>query len=251
MEVNKFLKKKCEICNKDFDILLVTRKSSKRFGLPRKDQGMRFCSQQCQFKWQKEIGWENKIGSKKAEEIRKKRSENNKGENNPMYGKKRDDLSDRNKSNTGKKLTKEHKEKISKSLVEQWKNGTRVNLKKINISQAERDIKSYLEENEIKVIHQYRVKGLTYVYDLFLPEYNLIIEYNGDYWHCNPVKYESTQVVLFPGKRYLMAKDVWEKDYKKELDAKNEGYNIEIVWEDDFKKNGLKVIDKILMKYEK
>ena len=27
--------------------------------------------------------------------------------------------------------------------------------------------------------------------DIFLPDLNLIIEYFGDYWHCNPLKYDA------------------------------------------------------------
>lgn len=33
------------------------------------------------------------------------------------------------------------------------------------------------------VIQQYKVKGVKHVYDMYLPKYNLIIEYDGAKWH--------------------------------------------------------------------
>jgi hypothetical protein len=43
----------------------------------------KFCSKVCQINWQKSISWEERIGKEKADQIRKERSEQKSGKNNP------------------------------------------------------------------------------------------------------------------------------------------------------------------------
>lgn len=65
--------------------------------------------------------------------------------------------------------------------------------------------------------------------DYYLPEYNIVIEYYGDYWHCNPKKYESN---FFHPQIKLTAKEIWNKD-KIRLDMiLNEVNSVIIIWED-------------------
>src|ERR1035437_684829 len=80
-------------------------------------------------------------------------------------------------------------------------------------------------------------------YDLFLTEYNVLIEFNGDYWHCNPVKYSSD---YFHQVKQMFAHELWKQDkYKKEL-AENSGYKFFVIWEKDFDKNKQQEINKII-----
>jgi G:T-mismatch repair DNA endonuclease (very short patch repair protein) len=83
--------------------------------------------------------------------------------------------------------------------------------------------------------------------DIFKPDLNLIIEYNGDYWHCNPKKYNSEY--LHPHKKKT-AKEIWTEDKVRIDYLKNLGYNLEVIWESDFK-NDNKIINIILDKYAK
>jgi hypothetical protein len=46
-----------------------------------------------------------------------------------------------------------------------------------------------------------------------------IIEYHGDYWHCNPEKYEETFVNKHS--KYT-AKEIWKRDEEKEKTAKEQ-----------------------------
>ena len=65
---------------------------------------------------------------------------------------------------------------------------------------------------------------------------NKIIEFYGDYWHVNPTMYKSEDIV---GSKYdhSKVKDIWERDEKRINLIKEKGYDILIIWEDDFEKN--------------
>jgi len=73
-----------------------------------------------------------------------------------------------------------------------------------------------------------------------------MIEYNGDYWHCNPKKYNKEYYHKIKNKT---AEQIWEYDLNKVDLIKNYGYNLEIVWETDYENNP-KIIEEILKKYE-
>jgi hypothetical protein len=73
-----------------------------------------------------------------------------------------------------------------------------------------------------------------------------LVEYNGDYWHCNPKKYSED---YFHSKKNKTAKEIWEYD-KNKLDLANQrGYNYLIIWESDYKLNP-NIINVYLDKYE-
>ena len=74
-----------------------------------------------------------------------------------------------------------------------------------------------------------------YIYD-FLIGKNILIEVNGDYWHCNPKQYQGTDIVRFPGGERIV-KDIWEKDKRKKAKALSMGYKFIVIWECDIKKH--------------
>ena len=68
-----------------------------------------------------------------------------------------------------------------------------------------------------------------YAYDF---HYNYhIIEFNGDYWHCNPKLYDEN---FYNKVKQLYAKDIWEYD-KTKIDLCNK-YNIKTltIWESEY-----------------
>lgn len=71
-----------------------------------------------------------------------------------------------------------------------------------------------------------------FYYDLHIPSLNLIVEYNGDYWHANPTLYRADDVIpfYFAG---ICAKDIWEKDRVKLDLAREKGYRILVIWESE------------------
>lgn len=65
--------------------------------------------------------------------------------------------------------------------------------------------------------------------DFFLPDANLIIETNGDYWHGNPFIYEESEF------DDIQRKNIG-RDVKKYAAAKEAGHSIIYVWESEIKK---------------
>ena len=65
--------------------------------------------------------------------------------------------------------------------------------------------------------------------------YNKVIEFNGDYWHRNPLKFESTPE----------NEEIWYKDEIKN-DAIRSKFDLLIVWEHDFINNPNETINKCL-----
>lgn len=73
-----------------------------------------------------------------------------------------------------------------------------------------------------------------YKYDFCNKTKKLIIEFHGDYWHCNPAKFGKD---YFNPTTQRYAGDQWERDNRKKQVAEAEGYTVIIVWESDFNKN--------------
>ena len=96
------------------------------------------------------------------------------------------------------------------------------------------DIASLLNiENPIKekFIYDKETKN-GYAYDFCYK--NKIIEFNGDYWHCNPRKYKSNYINKTTK---ISAKEIWERDEEKKKIANKFGYEVHYVWEMDYKKD--------------
>ena len=66
-------------------------------------------------------------------------------------------------------------------------------------------VKDYLDKNKIKYIHPWNL-GNRFQPDFYLPNYNLIVECDGDYWHSRP--------------------EVIKRDKQKDAYAKKCGFNI-------------------------
>jgi G:T-mismatch repair DNA endonuclease (very short patch repair protein) len=93
--------------------------------------------------------------------------------------------------------------------------------------------------------HNYIIESK--IFDVYLPQYNLLIEYNGDYWHCNPNKYNTDYI---NNKKNMTAKEIWEYDKDKIYLAEKNGYYCEVIWESDYKQNK-HIILEIIRKYDK
>jgi G:T-mismatch repair DNA endonuclease (very short patch repair protein) len=84
-------------------------------------------------------------------------------------------------------------------------------------------------------------------YDILIPKYNLLIEFNGDFFHCNPKIYDKN---FFNKVKKKTANQIWKYDNNKVYLAKKNNYNLEIIWESDYNSDD-KIIYKIINKYEK
>ena len=64
---------------------------------------------------------------------------------------------------------------------------------------------------------------------------NIILELNGDYWHCNPSMYKESDIVQYPGNNYKLVKDIWERDKKKKEVAILNNFDFVVLWENELK----------------
>lgn len=75
--------------------------------------------------------------------------------------------------------------------------------------------------------------GVVYIFDFYNEEMNKLIEFQGDYWHCNPEKYDSD---YFHTVKQMYAWEIWEFDAEKKRQAEEQGWEVEYVWESDYLK---------------
>lgn len=73
-----------------------------------------------------------------------------------------------------------------------------------------------------------------YKLDILFKELNLVVEFNGTYWHCDPRFYEKD---YFNHKKKLKAEDIWRYDNRRKLFLESLGYKIIVVWEHDYNSN--------------
>ena len=168
-----FEDRKCEICG---NIFHVSKKSSKRF-----------CSIECQGKWQStQIGILNPRYKKveiECENCGKK-----------FYGKLYKIKNGQHNFCSNKCRQTWYSKVFSQD--DNWKEKSRKRAVKILESKQldtntrpQQIINDILKDNNISYINE---KGFEYyAVDNYLNEYNLIIEVMGDFWHCNPLKYSS------------------------------------------------------------
>jgi len=79
-----------------------------------------------------------------------------------------------------------------------------------------------------------------YYFDCF--NGNKIIEFYGDYWHCNPNIYNAND---FHNLKKCTAKDIWDKDENR-INNISTKYKILIIWENDVNKNKESVLQECL-----
>jgi len=70
----------------------------------------------------------------------------------------------------------------------------------------------------------------------------IVIEYNGDMWHCNPQKWKASD---YNSVINMTAGEKWEKDIVRYKCLESIGYKIIIIWESEWKENAKKYINKI------
>jgi very-short-patch-repair endonuclease len=73
-----------------------------------------------------------------------------------------------------------------------------------------------------------------YKIDILFKELNLVVEFNGTYWHCDPRFYEKN---YFNQKKKLNAEQIWSYDNDRKIFLEGLGYKVIVVWEHDYKTN--------------
>jgi len=70
--------------------------------------------------------------------------------------------------------------------------------------------------------------------DAYCPKTNTIYEFNGDFWHGNPKKFNQNDNNPIAKKTFG---ELYQETIKKEKLIKDLGYNLVVMWESEFKKN--------------
>lgn len=109
---------------------------------------------------------------------------------------------------------------------------------KISSAKEEEFIEEVIKPLGIEFEKQHYIKDIKQYCDIYIPSKNAIIEFNGDFWHANPNKYDTDN--LYESQKRKINKDKIKSEY-----CKNHGINLIVVWESDYKENKEDVIMKI------
>jgi very-short-patch-repair endonuclease len=133
----------------------------------------------------------------------------------------------------GRKHSEETKEKMSKSFIK-------------NILKSNGVATSNLEKTFInKFIKPLNIKYQRFfhnehrkIYDLYLPEYKILIEIDGDFWHCNPKKYPNGPINEY--QQVCIENDIFKNKW-----ALENGYKLLRFWENDINNNSQYIIESL------
>lgn len=107
---------------------------------------------------------------------------------------------------------------------------------KIHTSKLETTFQNILLEQNIENIHSYYAKPIKAFYDFYLPKYNILIEVDGDFYHCSPLKYPNGPICKTQEKNI-------KRDKQKNQWAKDNGFKLLRFWETDINNNPQQIIE--------
>lgn len=138
----------------------------------------------------------------------------------------------------GRIQSEETRKKMSETAKQKWETGD-IGKKKHYTSKLEKIFANILDLLDIKYQQFFYAKDIKVFYDFYLPEHNLIIEVDGDFWHCNPNS-------KFSQPKYSSQIKNIENDKIKNQWATDNGYKLLRFWENDIK-NNIKQVKQILL----
>lgn len=149
-----------------------------------------------------------------------------------IYGKEQAEILNKNVGlkSLGKKLNLETKQKIREARSKQ--------IFPVKDTLIEIKIQRFLEELEVYFIKHYFLDiEHSFLGDIYIPSINLIIECDGDYWHCNPIK--------FPIPNQWQLEQI-EEDKIRNKEILEKGFNLLRIWENNINKMTLEDFRKVL-----
>jgi hypothetical protein len=128
----------------------------------------------------------------------------------------------------GKKHSDETKKKISLLKKLNWIKGL---YKPHWKSKDQIEIFNLIKSLGYNVEDEYLIDGRPF--DIFIRDKNLIIEFNGTYWHCDPRIYPKD---FYFSPQKIKAGQVWDNDSRKVKLAESKGYKVKTIWQKDWER---------------
>lgn len=154
----------------------------------------------------------------------------------------------------GTKIFNNRNSNWSFEIEEMYKNGEFTRFCKNNWSSVEQDFVAslvnklnisndeyYSSVNGKQFFRNFKEVGKTFSYDFRYG--NKIIEFNGDYWHCNPNLYDAD---FFNKSLGCVAKEKWKFDEYKNSLIEKEGYKVLTIWESEWYKRPNETLKKCI-----
>lgn len=104
----------------------------------------------------------------------------------------------------------------------------------LNLYNKISNIYSYIYFNPLT--HEHSCGTGKYNYDFVILDNKKVIEFNGDFWHANPLQYKANDIIPIPGGP-VSAESIWNKDILKINALKNNGYDVLIIWQSEYENN--------------
>lgn len=147
----------------------------------------------------------------------------------------------------GLKVFKERQRKWQETL---YNNGNiKCGYSKISQELFNKLLKYYKQKDRINIFYatknyEYNIyNNSNYLYDFTDIKNNKIIEFQGDLYHANPKLY-TNETYINPYNPDMTMEDIHNKDLNKKIIAEKNGFEVEYVWEYDYRNNKEEVINK-------
>lgn len=108
------------------------------------------------------------------------------------------------------------------------------------VSKAQKDIYEILKDDGFELEQYIKEVGITV--DMVNFKTKTVIEYNGDFWHANPRLYQPDDYMEV---LKMTAKEKWTKDRKRRFALRNCGFEVMVIWENEWKNDRERVFKKL------
>lgn len=147
----------------------------------------------------------------------------------------------------------EVKEKIKHTLIEKYNVESPYKIKTSRgskvYSSVHKKVVSYLLDQKIDILIEKKLgkknSSIYYSYDIIVNNTNKLIEVNGDYWHGNPEIYKPYDIILKGTSAETTVSEKWKKDEEKINYAKQNGYDVYVIWEKDLNNSYEQTLSKL------
>ena len=149
----------------------------------------------------------------------------------------------------GIKQKQEQKDKQKETLLKKYNVSNAYQLAKIKIrSKPSKEIFDFLLSKNSNIDDEYPIicDSNRYKADICIIDKKIIIEFFGNYWHCNPLFYSYD---YYNKKKQKFAHEIWQEDKIRTEKLVKQGYKVIILWENDYmkdKENRINILQKII-----